>query len=451
MTTPARVFIFVLLPAASLACVPAGPGDTSSTGGANAGTGGKTMSSGGSPGSGGAGSGGMTTSTGGAVASGGLSGGGAGMSGGGGTSTGGAALGGAATGGRTATGGMPGAGGTSGSGGTAGAGGTPNGGTPGTFKVFDRIPQFGMYATSDPVFTPPAGVLMWNVGTIFVAKLSAAQQSQIGSDLAARITYHAQCDNYDRLGSVFFIAKPAGQAPKPADGRIELVRFITPFSNYNRGALATNVYPNADISAYARTLADPTRDVWIGIGGGSNPYDGDPCTNAGVAPDFRSIGFRYSLELVSTKALGAGAGGALSAVASVAATSVPVAGSFENTSGAAIAGQVIVIVSGHGSAAGGHEYRNTQDTVTLNGTQIGSFGTQVDCASYERTSPDGNPGIFRNNNSSNPRNWCPGALVPSRRFPASLMPGRNTVSLGINAAPVPSGSYYSTSISFTFP
>ena len=87
--------------------------------------------------------------------------------------------------------------------------------------------------------------------------------------------------------------------------------------------------------------------------------------------------------------------------------------------------------------------------MTLNGQQIGSFSTQIDCASYEQYSPDGNPGIFRNNNGSNPRNWCPGALVPSHTFPATLAAGTNSVSLGINASPVPSGSYYATSINFS--
>jgi hypothetical protein len=94
---------------------------------------------------------------------------------------------------------------------------------------------------------------------------------------------------------------------------------------------------------------------------------------------------------------------------------------------------------------------NTQDTVTLNGTQVGSFNTKVDCASFEQYSPDGNPGIFRNNNTSNPRNWCPGELVPPRSFAATLNTGSNAVSLGITPSTVPSGSYYPTSFSFSSP
>jgi len=333
----------------------------------------------------------------------------------------------------------------------AGGAGPADGGvtsTPGTFKVFDQIPQFGIYGTSDPQnYSPPAGVLMWNFGTAFATKLTEAQQARIGSDLAARVTYHAQCDNYDRIGGVFFVVVPHGQAPTADTPRTELARFITPFSNYMRGTLATYAFPNADISPFAQALADRTRDVWVGVFGGSNSYDGDPCTNAGVAPDFKVVGFKYSLELVSTKPLVAATPITLTAAFYQAATKVPVTGAFMNPGGE-ITGRVTVIVSGHGSAAGGVEYRNTQDTLSLNGAQIGAFSTKIDCATYESSSPDGNPGIFRNNNSNNPRNWCPGALVAAHSFDVTLMPGANTVSLGISPSDVPSGSYYATSFTF---
>src|SRR5439155_22306626 len=103
---------------------------------------------------------------------------------------------------------------------------------PATFNVFDHIPQFGMYVSTDPAnYAPPAGVLMWSHGTIFVTKLSLEQKTKIGADLAARITYHAQRDHYDRLGGLLFVITPLGQVPQPTDPRIELVRFITPFSD----------------------------------------------------------------------------------------------------------------------------------------------------------------------------------------------------------------------------
>ncbi|MCE9576554.1 MAG: hypothetical protein K8W52_25620 [Deltaproteobacteria bacterium] len=320
-----------------------------------------------------------------------------------------------------------------------------------TFRVFDQIPQFGIYVSTDPAnYTPPSGVVMWTHGTEFVTKLTPEQRAQIGDQLAARITYHAQCDNYDRLGGLFFLVEPVGATPQPTDPRVELVRFITPFSDYRRGPLATLTYPDADISAYAHTLADPAHDVWIGIAGGSNPYDGDPCHATGQPADFSAIGFKYSVDLVSKGELGAGASLTLGAIGGVAATAVPVTGTFTNP-GATVSGHVTVIVSGHGSAAGGDEYQYTQDTVTVNGQEIGAFSTMIDCAPYAALSPDGNPGIFTHNTTNNPRNWCPGALVPSHTFAATLPAGASTVSLGITPSAVPEGSYYSTSITFGAP
>jgi hypothetical protein len=331
-----------------------------------------------------------------------------------------------------------------------GDGGGHLNGPPATFNVFDHLPQFGIYATTDPVYTPPPGVVMWSHGTVFVTQLSAMQQSSIGADLAARITYFAQCDNYDRLGGLFFLLEPKGQAPQPTDPRIEIVRFITPFSDYTQGKLATDVYPDADISPYAQALADTSHDVWIGIAGGSNPYGGDPCVAADASADFSAVGFLYSLDLVSTKPLTLGPSVVLTAIADVSEMTLPITGTFTNPGGQ-IDGHVTVIVSGHGSAAGGDEYRYTQDTLTVNGQQVGSFSTQIDCASYAKYSPDGNPGIFQGNTTNNPRNWCPGAFVPAHTFPVTLGPGQSTVTLTIKPALLPSGSYYPTSITFSSP
>ena len=342
-------------------------------------------------------------------------------------------------------------------------------GSAGTFKVFDHIPQFGVYTSSSPAgYTPPQGVLMWSYGTVFVTQLDAEQQALIGSDLAARVTYFAQCDNYDRIGDVFVILEPKGQTPQPGDPRIELVRFITPFSDFTEGALATHVFPTGDLSAFASVLADTTHVVWIGIGGGSNPYSGDPCSQLMVdgGPLFDEIGFLYSLDFVSTVPLTPGRSlvlpafslpsdaGPATAISDVALTATPIAATFNNPGGS-VTGHVIVIVSGHGSGVGGDEYENTLDTVDVGASggevPVASFSTEIDCASYASASPDGNPGIFQQNTSDNPRNWCPGALVPSHVIPVTLAPGTNNVLLGIMPDQVPSGSYYQTSITFTSP
>jgi hypothetical protein len=369
---------------------------------------------------------------------------------------------GGSTGGSTTSGGNA-SGSAESKGGQGGSGGVKTGGTsastsmsggavqPSTFKVFDQIPQFGIYAETNPKnYSPPEGMLMWSFGTLMVRKLADAEKARVLSKLSLRLTYHAQCDNYDRLGSLFFILKPTGQAPSEKDPRIELVRFITPFSNYTRGTLATYVYADADISAYAGTLADTSQDVWLGVASGANPYDGDPCTNAQVTPEFRQVGYKISAELLSSGAPVNGTPITLSAKSYQSETSLPVRGSFENP-GETLSGRVTVIVSGHGSSAGGCEYMHTDDVLRVNDEQVGTFSTQIDCATYARYSPDGNQGIFRNNGGSNPRNWCPGSLVAPRTYPATLKPGANPVTLSISPTQVPSGSYYSTTIVFTSP
>ncbi len=311
-------------------------------------------------------------------------------------------------------------------------------GTPATFNVLD--------------YTPPAGVLMWSYGTVWLTQLTTEQQSQIGADLAVKITYIAQCDNYDRLGGIFFIKKPKGQMPATTDPRTEIVRFITPFSDYTEGTYATHVYPNASVAPYAETLADTSEDVWIGIAGGSNPYSGDPCVALDAGADFSQVGFKYSVDFVSTKPLVLAPSTVLTAVSNLSETATPITGTLTNPGSTPLEGHITVIISGHGSGAGGDEYEHTEDTLTVNDAGVGTFSTEINCASYAKYSPDGNPGIFEDNTTSaNPRNWCPGAPVASHTYAVTLMPGDNAVSLAVNPPAVPSGSYYATSINFTSP
>lgn len=333
-------------------------------------------------------------------------------------------------------------------GGAAGSGGAAQVG--GTLKIFDQVPQFGIYRETEPEYTPPAGMLTWTFGTVIVTKLSAGDKSRIGTSLEAHVTYHAQCDNYDRLGSIFFITKAAGQAPTKDDPRIEVLRYITPFSDYRRGALATYEFPPVDLSPFASVLADASKDVWFGIQSGANPYDGDPCTNADVTPEFREIGYKISLELESSGTALSGTSTVLAAKSGSSETALPVEGTIQNP-GERRTGRVVVTVSGHGSAAGGVEYLNTHDVVRLNDAELGSFDTEIDCASYAGFSPDGNQGIFQSNLTNNPRNWCPGALVAPHVFPATLEAGANDVSLTVTPTQVPSGSYYLTTIVFISP
>lgn len=321
-----------------------------------------------------------------------------------------------------------------------------------TVSLFRLIPQYGLFATSEPSYTPPPGVLMWSFGTVFLRKLTSEEQAKLGSDLAARITYHGHCDNYDRLGALFALRLPPGGVPQRTDPRWELARWVTPFSSQDRGDLATYVFPLADLSAHAAGLADPSFDVWVGVAGGSNAQDGDACTGQSLDPDARSVGFSYSIDLVSSVPLSplTNASPTVMRGATSAATASPIVLTLAHT-GAEVTGRLSVIISGHGADAGGVEYRYTQDKVALNGLSLGDFVTKIDCAPYQRYSPEGNPALFHNNTTLNPRNWCPGALVPVHTFPATLRAGDNALTIDMIPVDVPEGSSYSVSATFTAP
>ncbi|GAA4425172.1 discoidin domain-containing protein [Actinokineospora soli] len=323
--------------------------------------------------------------------------------------------------------------------------GTPTTG-PGTVALFDRVPMFGMYSWEQPDYTPPPGVLMWNRGTEYARKLSDLEKSRIGADAELRITYHAQCDNYDRIGTTFMISVPRGQTPTAETPRTTLRDFITPFSNYWQGAKATYQFPAAPIGVFAKALADPDRDTWIGIGGGSNPRPDDACQSRSVEPAFRKIGFKYSLSVVSSAPVAPGDRDVVSLMAgseqktnAITAGPAPVG---------AQQGVLAVTIAGYGSDDGGEEYSSTTVAVKVNDKAVGSFSTGVDCAAFEQHSPDGNVGIFRNNLTTNPRSWCPGDLVRMWTAPVdSLGTGPVTVKLTHpRTSPFSDSSFYRTSV-----
>ncbi|QQP97884.1 discoidin domain-containing protein [Lysobacter enzymogenes] len=319
--------------------------------------------------------------------------------------------------------------------------------------VLDQVPQFGIYRSTEPTtYTPPPGLLMWKRGTEFARKLSDAEKAGIGDDVALRITYHAQCDPYDRFASAFFINLPKGQTPTVDTPRVTFTDFISPFSDMWQGAKATRVYPDAAMDPYAAALANPDRDIWVGISGGSNPqYGSDACQQHGVTdPAIAEVGFKYSLALVSKKPLSAGGDpDVISLLSRSPETDDSIAtGTVSHTANLGIA-TLAVSIAGYGASSGGQEYTNTNVSVKFNGAQIATFSTKIDCASYEQYSPRGNPGIFRNNNTSNPRSWCPGALVPMRYFDLGDISGKTLqFTLGVgNRSPWTADSVYNTSIS----
>lgn len=322
--------------------------------------------------------------------------------------------------------------------------------TPGEVVVFDQLPQFGIYRSTEPDYTPPADVSMWTHGTEWAKKLSDADKAAIGADAKLKLTYHAQCDPYDRFGNLFYISVPKGTPVDATTPRTTFQDFITPFSDWRQGAKATYTFPQSNIAPFVRVLNDPARDIYIGIKGGSNPYTGDPCTNTSFPASYKEVGFKYSLSIVSTQA--APAASATSIVSFRSASeekATPIIAGPKDIAGPQGAGTVALSIAGYGASSGGEEYSKTDVTVRVNGTVVGAFNTGIDCASYLQYSPRGNPGIFQNNLTTNPRSWCPGALVPLRYFPVTQVGGAPaTIQLDLSrTGPYTSDSMYRTSLS----
>lgn len=320
-------------------------------------------------------------------------------------------------------------------------------------QVFDQIPQFGIYRSTDPSwYTPPSGVLMWNHGTEFARKLSATEKAQLGADLALRITYHGQCDEYDRFASVFFISTQIGLTPSVATPRVTLVDFISPFSNAWQGAYSTRVYPNASIWPYLDAMNDPNRDVWVGISGGSNPqYGNDACQQRGITdPTIAEVGFKYSLSLVSTQPAGtAGDRDVISLLSRSEERDDNITTAPANTTSQLNLATLAINIAGYGPDSGGQEYAKANITIYRNGVSLATFNTGVDCASLAVYSPRGNPGIFQNNLTTNPRSWCPGGVIQTRYYDLGAVNGTaQNISVKVgNPSPWTAQSLYRTSLS----
>lgn len=343
-----------------------------------------------------------------------------------------------------------------------------------TTNVLTQAPQFSIYSDDlPPLYTPPPGIVLLrgNESWYTLTKLSPAQQAQLGADLSAKVTKFAGCDAFDRIEKIVYIAKEPGAVPTQADfpNAIEIARFMTTFSTYNRDSNpAPYVSPLMDVSAFAPHLADPTRDIWVGFAGGSYPtYPNgsgtyNPCWSSGgvqtpnlpSAPYppgltteqaqaiFARTGFSFSLDFVSTQPPGPLA--PYPAMTFSMGDPVVPEGSDRMYLGGvlqvpllepgitAVWGSLHVIVTMHG---GNSEYGfSTDNSVQLNGAYVGDpFSTQTNCNSFIGTAINPLNGSISSGtngaNPSNPRNWCPGGPVrttvanPGTTNPTDANPG----------------------------
>ena len=384
-----------------------------------------------------------------------------------------------------------------------------------TLNVLDHAPQFSIYGSGmPPNYTPPPGMLYLfddaNDTWYTLAKLGNAQKRRLGKTLSAKVTYYGGCDAFDRIEALSYFSMPRGVQPTLADvdASVEMARFMTPFNTYDSSS-PTYVAPYMDLSKFAPYLASTTRDVWVGIKGGSYPnYSNssgtyNPCwdssgqmvptiPSAPYPPDlptdqaqliFGLTGFSFSLDLVSGRQRAVPA--TRQAIPAIlepivvdgasryipGAIDVPDPGDGSTT----VTGTVQVIVTTHGNTEYGF---NAGNTLVIDGAQVGpAFSTQADCDSFAKSNINPwNVGINRNttgSNPRNPRNWCPAGPVrtteanPGRPNPTPTAPGTPvqaqvfehvTLNVGINALQLNFGNFvtkfgsedgsYPTSITF---
>lgn len=318
---------------------------------------------------------------------------------------------------------------------------------PYTLTVFDDAVYYGMYEGT--VTTPvPEGAIRnrnWSYGK----KLTDEQIAAMGNRLTINVLAEALCDDYDRIGNVnlVFVPKNATSYVYEEVQRIEIGRFITPFMD-NIRRTPTQVPYTFEADNITNILHDTSiyaeYDFWIeleiyGHQGGPNAEQG------GAQWDFLSTGlcnnrndvYKGSLELVSendeTIAQGENYFKWLSYKFElkdyVEATETNNMGQGTDVLGETVRtinftfeeevpnAKFYVVMSNHGSAANGEEYRNRWHYVYLDDVQLLSYRPGQNCEPFRAYNTMGN-GVY--GQGTQPQNywlsraWCPGARIETR-------------------------------------
>lgn len=290
-----------------------------------------------------------------------------------------------------------------------------------TISLFKNIPVYGIYRYPVVDDTLPNGII--RLSNPAVARLinisDAIKQYKKGLQLV--LTLYAQEDDYDRLAYVYFSdKKPVADGPDQSiltNRGIETMRFITPFflstTNPNQLTYTLDVTDITDIIPLLR------KDIWVAVQIDNNP-------------EYRiqnKAGFLFSLDLVKS------ATSLLNSYVQNLFKTAMTQNTFEDTFSVRknITDAVInIYTSGHGSASGGEEYAHRTHNIYVDGVLKYTFNPKKDCAPYRKYSPQGNPFIFLGNNSYNPRNWCPGEVLPHNYvYAGNLAAGKHTVRVEI--------------------
>lgn len=308
---------------------------------------------------------------------------------------------------------------------------------PYSLQVYDDAVYYGMYegTVDEPL---PEGAQR-NNNTSYGKKITEEQIALMGNVLTLTVHAEALCDDYDRIGNVnlAFVPKGATSYSYSEVDRIEIARFITPFMN-NLTQTPTQVPYVFEINNVAAILHDPVLsaqyDFWMELE--IYGYQGSS-TQGGAAYDFPSICanrndvYKGSLTLDSEydEALPTGElvfeklsfkyemkdytlDGTDVLDETVKTINFDLANGVTN-------GYFYVVMSNHGSNAGGEEYKNRWHYVYLDEVQVASFKPGKNCEQYRQynTMPNGVYGQSVQGNSYwLTRAWCPGGKIDTREI-----------------------------------
>lgn len=335
---------------------------------------------------------------------------------------------------------------------------------PYTLTVFDDAVYYGMYegTVSTPV---PEGAIRnrnWSYGK----KLTEDQIAAIGNRLTINVLAEALCDDYDRIGNVnlAFVPRNSTSYVYEEVQRIEIGRFITPFMN-NLTRTPTQVPYTFEADNIAKLLHDTSIsadfDFWIeleiyGYQGGVG--------QGGAAADFPTICgtrndvYKGSLELVSENDATVTQGENYFKWLSykfelkdyVQATETNNAGQGTDVLGETVRtinfsfeeevpnAKFYVVMSNHGSAANGEEYRNRLHYIYLDNTELLNYRPGQNCEQFRVYNTMGN-GVYgagtRTENYWLGRAWCPGARIETRIVDlGTLAAGEHSFKMDVPAA-----------------
>lgn len=187
------------------------------------------------------------------------------------------------------------------------------------FRYYDHITFYDVYAgtVSEADAPVPEGIQRIN-NSRFTTLLPWSDLDQMGDSLSLEVTIHAQCDNYDRIGSVDLVLMPKDsltysdcrhQKPSgsyylgrlgdtdPSIRRIEIARYITPFMDMNKGVDAPYSWNISFLSPlFHDTALRDTMNLWLEFHLEGVPYAANTQIRGCAG---RNDVFQGTLEIVS--------------------------------------------------------------------------------------------------------------------------------------------------------